>query len=135
LSSLDTLLKLPRRHAVTFRDVTVPGETYRAPLPASGTQLSFALPLGPTPSPDWQAEATIEIASLRAEDTPPIVSINGAAAKFQSNKATKGVGSLLTYSFPANALAGNNRDTIAVTAGGKDPIKVQRVEVSLRPRG
>jgi hypothetical protein len=133
LSSLDTLLKLLRRHAVTFRDVTVPGETYRAPLPASGTQLSFPLPLGPTPSPDWQAEATIEIASLRAEDTPPTVSINGTAAKLQGNKATKNGNRLLTCSFPASAVSGKNRDTIAVTAAGKDAIKVQRVEVGLRP--
>ena len=132
-SSLDALLKLPRRHAVTFRDVTVPGETYRAPLPASGTQLSFALQLGPAPSAGWQAEATIEVALRRAEDTPPTVSINGVAGKLQRNEASKSGSHLLTYSFPANALPGKNRDTIAVTAGGKDPVKVLRVEVSLRP--
>lgn len=132
-SSLDALLKLPRRHAVTFRDVTVPGETYRAPLPASGTQLSFALPLRPTPSPDWQVEVTIEIASLRAEDAPPTVSINGIAGRLSSSETTKSGSRLMTSSFPATALSGKNRDTIAVTAEGKDPIKVQRVEVSLRP--
>lgn len=133
LSSLDTLLKLPRRHAVTFRDVTIPGETYRAPLPASGTQLSFTLPLGPTPSAGWQVEATIEVAACRAEGTPPTVSINGIAGKLRSNEATKNGSRLLTCSFSTTALSGKNRDTIIVMAGGNNPVKVQRVEVSLRP--
>jgi len=134
-SSLDALLKLPRRHAVTFRDVTVPGETYRAPLPASGTQLSFTLPLGPSPSANWQVEATIEVATLRAEDTPPTVSINGVAGKLQRNETTKSGNRMLTCSFPATALTGKNHDTVTVTATGKNPVKVLRVEVSLRPGG
>ena len=42
LSSLAALAKRPRRHAVTYRDITLPVENYRAPLPASGTRLSFS---------------------------------------------------------------------------------------------
>jgi len=133
LSSLDALLKLPRRHAVTFRDVTIPGETYRSPLPASGTQLSFTLPLGPAPSPGWQAEATIGIASLRAEEAPPTVSINGTAAKLQNSKSETTGNRLLTYTLPLTALRGTNRDVVAVKVAGNAPVKVLRVEVSLRP--
>ena len=132
-SSLEELLKLPRRHAVTFRDVTLPGEGYRAPLPASGTQLSFALPLGPAPSAGWRAEATIEVAARRADDTPPTVSINGVAARLRSNDVTKNGNRLLTYEFPLTALPGKNHDTITVATAANDPVKVLRVEVSLCP--
>jgi len=132
-SSLPELLKLPRRHAVTFRDVTVPGEDYRAPLPASGTQLSFALPLGPTPPPDWQTETTIEVALLRAEDKPPTVSINGVAGALRRTEKLKNGNSLLTSAFPVTVCTGGNRDSITVAAAGKDPVKVHRVEVHVRP--
>ena len=135
LSSLDALLKLPRRHAVTFRDVTVPGETYRAPLPASGKQLSFTLPLGPAPSPGWQAEATVGIAGLRAVDAPPTVSVNGTAGKLQSSKPETTKDRLLTYAFPLTALRGTNRDAVTVAATGNVPVNVLRVEVSMRPGG
>ncbi len=54
-------LRLPRRHAVTYRDVLVPGDAYRPPLPASGNELSFTLPLGLAPPAEWQVEATIEV--------------------------------------------------------------------------
>jgi hypothetical protein len=132
-ASFDALLKLPRRHAVTFRDVTVPGETYRPPLPASGKQLAFTLPLGPAPSPGWQAEAIVGIATLRVEDSPPAVSINGTVGKLQSNKTETNGNRLLTYAFPPTALRSTNRDVITVAAAGNAPVKVLRVEVSLRP--
>lgn len=132
-SSLDTLLKHPRRYAVTFRDITVPGESYTAPLPASGTQLSFTLALGPVPSSGWQAEATIEVGPRRAEDTPPAVSLNGTAGKLRNNEATKNGNRLLTYALPLTALSGKNRDIIAVAASNNNPVKVFRVEVSLHP--
>ena len=134
-SSLEELLKLPRRHAVTYRDVTIPGEDYRAPLPASGTQLSFTLPLGPAPSLDWQGEATIGIALMRAEDAPATVSINGTAGKFQSSKPETNEDRLLTYAFPLTALHGTNRDVVTVKAAGNVPVKVLRLEISLRPGG
>ena len=124
-SSLDALVTLPRRHAVTFRDVVVPGETYRAPLPASGTRLSFALPLGPAPAPDWQVEATLE-ATL-----PPAVSLNGIAGQLRSNQPAKSGSRLLTYAFPATAVSGKNNDALAVAAAGKEPVTVRRVEISL----
>ena len=132
-SSLDELLKLPRRHAVTYRDVTIPGEAYRAPLPASGTQLSFALPLGPAPVAGWQAEAMIEVAATGAEGPPPTVSINGVAGKLHHSETLKNGNRLVTYALPLTALPGKNRDIVTVASMGKDPVKVQRVEVSLHP--
>ena len=131
LSHLDELLKLPRRHAVTFRDVTVPGEAYLAPLPASGARLSFALPLGPAPKAGWQVEAAVEVAAGGAAGGSPTVSINGVAGKLRSDETAKSGGRLLTYEFPPAALSGKPLDEIAVAAAGT--VTVKRVEVSVRP--
>lgn len=134
-SSVEELQKMPRRHAVTFSDVAIPGEDYPSPFPASGTRLSFDLPLGPAPLADWQGEVTIEVAARDLEDAAPNISVNGIAGKLQRNEPMKNGWRLLSYAFPVTALSGNNRDTVTVTATGKDPIKVQRVEASLRPGG
>jgi len=131
-SSLDQLLTLPRRHAVTGRDVAVPGADTRAPLPASGTRLPFAMALGPTPPTGWQAEATIEIAGPNANHAPPAVSVNGVAGEL-GNEAAAGGNRLLRYAIPPGALPGQNQDTIVITAAGQDQIKVLRVEVRLHP--
>lgn len=132
-SSLEELQKQPRRHAVTFRDVVVPGQKYLAPLPASGTRLSFALPLGPVPLAGWQAKATIEVAGLTSEGIPPTVSINGVAGKLHSDEMQKNGNRLLTYSFPPTVISGKKSDAIAVTAAGKVPVNVHRVEVGVHP--
>jgi hypothetical protein len=139
LSSLEELQKLPRRHAVTFSDVTIPGESYPSPLPATGSRLSFAMQLGPTPPADWQGEVTIEIAAGHRMETAPKVSVNGVAGKPLRDESLSNGRRLATYVFPVSALAGKNRDTIqkrdtiAVIASERGPIQVQRVEVGLRP--
>jgi len=134
-TSMESLRKMPRRHAVTFRDVTVPGEAYRAPLPANGRHLSFDLPLGPAPAPGWQAEVSLEVAADGAEGAPPTVSLNGVMAAFLKGEATQQGSRLLAYAVPLAALAGKGNDTLAVTATGAEPVTLQRVEVDLRPAG
>lgn len=133
-SSINKLRKLPRRHTVTFRDVTAPGENYRAPLPASGTKLSFFLPLGPAPVVGSQVKTTIEIAAQPLQETLPIVSLNGIAGKFDSKETLKNGNDLATHAFPITALSGKDHDTIAIKATGKSPVKVLQVEVSLHPQ-
>ena len=132
-SSLEELRKLPRRHAVTYREIVVPGEEYRAPLPASGKLLSFDLPLGPTPPSGWQAEAIVELAAGDADRDVPAVSVNGVAGELRSNGAMPNGNRLLTYSIPLNSLPGRNQDTIMVSSAGKHSIKVFRVEARLHP--
>jgi len=132
-SSLDKLQKLPRRHAVTYREVVVPGRAYRPPLPASGKTLSFNLPLGPTPPADWQAKTIIEVAARDIDGGAPAVSVNDVAGKIQSNEAMPNGNRLLTYSVPLSALPGRNKDTIVVTAARQHSIKVFRAEVRLHP--
>lgn len=130
-SSLEELLKLPRRHAVTYRDVTLPGEDYRAPLPASGTHLSFVLPLGPAPAAGWQIETTLEVEAPVAEKALPGVSINGINGKLSGSEILKNGNCLATHAFPAAAVFGKNRDTLEVRAAGSAPVKIQRVEICL----
>lgn len=134
-SSLDALLKMPRRHAVTGRDVVVPGADYRPPLPASGTRLPFALRLGPAPPAGWHAEATIEVAPARADAPSPGVSVNGVAGEFRGSEATQSGNHLLRFRVPLSALPGRNQDTVVVTAAGQGPVKVLRVEVRVLPGG
>ncbi len=133
-SSIEILRKLPRRHTITYRDVTAPGENYRAPLPASGTQFSFSLPLGPAPVAGWQVETVIEFASQPSQETLPIVSINGVAGKLDNKETLKNGNYLATHTFPVAAISGKGRDTITVKTEAKTPVKVHRVEVSLYPQ-
>jgi len=134
-SSLDKLQKLPRRHAVTYREVVVPGHPYRPPLPASGQALSFHLPLGPTPAAHWKAEAIIEVAADNVDGDSAAVSVNGVKCRIHSNEALTNGNRWLTYSVPLSAVTGQHKDTIEVAATGQHPIKVYRVEVRLVPDG
>jgi hypothetical protein len=132
-SSLSELCKLPRRHVVTHREVVVPGENHRAPLPATGRELSFHLQLGPTPPADWQAEAIIEVAPKDGHSEYPSVSVNDVAAEFGAAQSLENGNRLLMYSIPRNALPGENRDGIEVTAAREESITVLGVEVRIFP--
>ena len=129
--SLNESCKLPRRHVLTHREIVVPGQSYRPPLPAAGAALSFDLPLGPTPPAAWQADAIIEIAGQT--DDAPAVSVNGVACALRNSEARDNGNSVRTYSVPLSALPGQNSDTIAVTAAKTKPIKVLSVEVRIAP--
>jgi hypothetical protein len=132
-TSLAALQDRPRRHAVTCRDVTVPGRPSVEPLPVSGRQLSFSLPLGPAPKADWQVEVAIELSGSLADVALPAVSVNGTAGKLCACETLKGGNRLVTYAIPPTALPGKGQDTILVTAMGKETLTVRRVEIALRP--
>lgn len=133
MSSLERLRELPRRHAVTFRDVVLPGEKYRAPLPASGKELSFVVPLGPSPTSAWQMETLIEIAASAADRVAPAVSLNGVTGKPASEVRLKTGNRQVSYRFAASAVSGRNDDIVRVTSAADKPVEVHRVEVCLRP--
>lgn len=133
MGSLETLLTWPRVHAVTGRDVTVPGRKYVDPLPATGTSLAFPLPLGPSPAADWQVEATIELAASGGNADRPALCVNGVACRLATDQALAGGGRILKYAIPIAALPGRGRDTIGINAVAKTPVIVRRVEVSFRP--
>ena len=114
---------------MTYREVVAPGENYHPPLPASGTDLAFELPLGPTPPAGWRAEATIELAAESVNVPPPALSVNGVAGTLGSDEPLPGGNRLLKYSIPLEALPGRNQDKIQLKAGEK--ITVVRVAINL----
>ena len=132
-SSLDDLCRFPRRHALTHREIVVPGQHYRPPLPATGKVLSFGLPLGPKPPTGWQVEALIEVEGRPAADDAPTLAVNGVTAALRSTEDAGKSNAQLTYSVATHALGGQDTDTIVVTATGDGTVKVIRVEVRVRP--
>ena len=133
MSSLDELLKLPRRHAVTWRDITGPNERYVAPLPAQGTALAFHLPTGPAPPAGARATLELRLAGL-GELKPPTARVNGVATAFQSRKDVGGGASLALYGIPPDALPGNQRDRVELAAADGSPIRVVALEVCITPQ-
>ncbi|MCE5241153.1 hypothetical protein LLH23_22035 [bacterium] len=129
MSSLEAIQKLPRCHAITWRDITGPQEAYRAPLPATGTDLDFELPTGPAPLPG--AKVTLEL-QLKGDATTaaPTAEINGTACPFQGAKPN-GKSVLVTYTVPATALRAVQANSISVTAAAS--VTVEGVEVRIAP--
>ncbi|MHB8898433.1 MAG: hypothetical protein ACYC6Y_06775 [Thermoguttaceae bacterium] len=130
-SSLDELSKLPRRHAVTVREVVAPGQGFRPSLPAVGKDLSFRLPLGPRPPADWKVVVTLELAGPDAGPAP-LLKVNDTAGQPAASE-TLGANRVLTWSVPVQAVSGKNTDTIAVASQSSESITVHRVEVRLSP--
>jgi hypothetical protein len=129
--SLDAMLKLSRRHAVTLHDISLPGEPARAPLPAKGTQLAFAMALGPVPPAGWQCEVIVELSKASAEKSAPSVAINKTAGKLLREETLKNESRVVTYGFPATVLSGKNNDQVAINSANGKPVTVQRVEVRI----
>lgn len=127
MSSLEKLARLPRRTAVTWRDITGPGEQYRAPLPAEGTELRFELPTGPVPE---GAAVTVELALDPPQTPAPEVRVNGVAAPAvaaQPEQAPR------LYRVPTEAVAGRARTEIAISGAAGQQVKVVAVELRIAP--
>jgi hypothetical protein len=120
MARFDTLNQLPRRHAVTYRDVLAPGETPDQPLPATGALCTFRLQTGPKPV-GRKVEALVE---LQSEAPPPSLRINGALC--DSPKVENG--KVLVYAVPGEALA----DRCHVLEVMSDsPVTIVRVEFAV----
>ena len=133
MRSLDSLNRQPRRHAVTHREIVVPGEDYRPPLPATGKGLSFRLPLGPVPPDGWRAEVRVEVQGRRPSHPPPQVSVNSVACQLAGEEPDNKGKRWANYTIPSEALPGENRDVIDITATGDRSVTVCRVEVRFAP--
>jgi hypothetical protein len=150
MGSLETAIQLPRRIALTFCDITT-GESYHAPLPASGKELKFSMRLGPVPARTQSCEVLIGL-----EPTPnmplPAVSVDGTACEFRSDTTLTTSNSSVTtsaapgsddstlmkdglrlacYTVPPAALAASEVHEIKVMAKGDGKITVRRVEMAL----
>ena len=138
MTSLDALLKQPRTIGLTYRDITAPGETYQAPLPAKGKEIVLPMRLGPIPDDRGRCELLLEFAPLdgRPIDTP-IVLVNGKACEVCSD-ATAGNGHRsMSFHVPIATLAGAKVQEIKIA--GKDAAatayQVDRMEMSLQESG
>ncbi len=133
MSRLSELVRLPRRHAITWRDITAVGEQYKPPLPASGPDVELALPTGPPPGPS--ANVTLEVTLMRPQDAPyvpPEATVNGTACPLKEEQ-WQGQSGLLVYEVPPAALPGNRRDTVRLTTPGGQPFMVGALEIRIVP--
>jgi hypothetical protein len=129
MNALDTLQKRPRTVAVTYRDITAPGESYHAPLPAIGSNLRFPMKFGPVPEDRCTCELLIEIASPAAP--PPIVAVNDYQCEVDKD-VTRGGLRLLTCRVPVRTLNQTPVQRIRIVSGNQDPMTIRRVEMSLK---
>jgi len=134
MASLDSLLKQPRSIGVTYRDITAPGEEYRAPLPATGKEAVFPMRLGPIPENRWLCELLVGVASSQGTPTP-VVWVNGNACEVRNDDTTTDGLRLISFSVPATALAGTEVHQIKAASTGQNALTIQRLEMSLRVPG
>ncbi len=132
-ASLEELSKLPRRHAVTVPEISVPGQPTHPALPAAGEAHSFNLPLGPKPPANWETEVVLELASQGRGSATPSVTVNDAIAEPKNSKALSNGNREQTYSIPANAVSGGNTDTIVIETEEGASATVYRIEVQFSP--
>jgi hypothetical protein len=132
MASLDSLLKLPRCVGITYRDITAPGEKYQPPLPATGKEAVFSMPLGPIPDNRRPCELLIGLAPSQGAAAPaPTASVNGKPCEVRSD-ATKDGLRLLSFSVPAAALTGAESHQIKLASKDQSTLTIRRVEMSLR---
>jgi hypothetical protein len=123
MGSLEALDALPRRHAVTYRDIRALGEASDYPLPASGGILGFRLQTGPRPT-GRKVEALIEVS---AEETPaPELRVNSILCPAPAKQGD----TVFVYAVPAEALAEEEHVVEATAAEGK-PLTIVRVEFAV----
>jgi hypothetical protein len=134
MASLSALSRLPRRHAITYRDIVAPGEAYCPPLPAAGASLRFRLPTGPRPPADWRATLEIGLDPVPGQGRPA-VTVNGVACPPSPEEAAApgGAPGPLRHVVPVSALSNDGLQQIALEAVGGAPVRVVSVELSLAP--
>lgn len=131
MRSLETLKELPRRVGVTYRDIVAPDESYRPPLPATGTELPFSIVLGPPPSSPWESDVVIECSSHGV----PEVTVNGQQCQIdQTPEKAEAQNRVLTYQVPPATLKQKTTHEVTVKSGNGNELTVRRVEMVIVPK-
>lgn len=128
MNSIDSLRKLRRCVAVTYRDITAPNESYERPLPATGNELAFAVKLGPLPDRSWACNLLIGLTP--SQSPAPTIQVNDKPCELR-NDATKAGVRLLSYDVPFAALAESPAQAVKITGADQKELTVQRLEMSL----
>lgn len=132
MTSLDSLMKLPRRVGVTYRDIKAPGEKYRPPLPATGKEIVFPFRLGPVTETSGPCELLIALALSKESPSPcPTVTVNGKACEVFSDDASTIASRKIIFSVPKVALNPSEAQEIKIMANGDDPLTIRQLEMSL----
>ena len=123
MSSLEALDGLPRRHAVTFRDIVAPGEPGESLLPAGGAVGTFRLQTGPKPA-GRRVRVLLELeATEDGEPAAPELRVNGVACPGPERQGR----CALIYVVPAEALTDAETVIEAIRPGGA----IVRVELAV----
>jgi hypothetical protein len=131
MASLDSLQERPRTIGITYRDITAPGEHYRAPLPATGKEVVFPMRLGPIPGARWRCELLIGLAPSQDASLPTLMAlVNGTRAEVLRDVTTEGALRLITFRVPMVALAGTEVHEVKIASTEQTAMTVKRVEVS-----
>lgn len=135
MTSLETLLQQPRTVGITYRDVTAPGEAYKAPLPAVGGELVLSMRVGPLPPDDWHGQLLLGFAVVKDETfVAPLVQVNGRPCELAQDGTNQDGQRVLRFSLPLSHLQGTEAQQIQVRApDGKAEYRVVRAEVGFRP--
>ena len=127
MGDLASLSALPRRHAVTYRDVRAPGEPDDNPLPATGNWCEFRLQTGPRPD-GRQVSVLIETPKPEGEQAaPPAVRVNGVPCRLSETQDPK----TFIYAVPASAFA-DEAHVLQVAPASGTSITVTRVEFAVQ---
>ena len=134
LASLDRIETQPRRHAVTFVDVTGPEDEslHEPPLPAEGTDLTFRLPTGPEPP----AGATCDLVLGLADEggATPSVTVNGSAELEVLGEGMEGELRQVCYRVPVEALATGAANQVRVSRPAAS-FWVESLSIGINPPG
>ena len=129
MASLDSLLTRPRSVAITFRDVTAPGEDYRPLLPATGKEIVLPMKLGPLPNAHRRCQLLVGLASSSAA---PAASVNGKPCEVGNDTVKEGL-RLVSFDVPTTALAGIEVHQVKLSSKDQSVLTIQQMEMSLRP--
>jgi hypothetical protein len=131
MASLDALKRMPRSVAITYRDIVAPGESYRAPLPATGNELSFRLAPGRAGDARGQCEIRVDVASPPDGARPvPLVFANDRPCAFRKETGAGGVRRLI-WEAPPGAIGADGVCALKIASADKDPLTVRSVELSM----
>ncbi len=138
MTSLATLLQTPRTIGITYRDITAPGEAYRAPLPAEGKELVFPMRVGPVPGDGWHCQLLAELGRVGDAAAVPAVSVNGKPCELLKDDAAEGGRRVAVFKVPLADLRGTDVQQVKISSKDQNsPLvyRVERLEVSFAPNG
>ena len=131
MSSLNSLKQLPRRVAITHRDLKAPGEKYQPLLPATGKQVTFPIRLGPMPEKSWGCDVVIGLTPVASAPVPS-VTMNGVPCESLGEKTADGIRQI-SFRIPVQARKEIETHEIMVASKDENPLSVQQVEFFFRP--